>query len=52
MAVLVVLRLRIGIAWSVQEQDMVPADPWDLPLHMVLTEVELIEGLPAAGAVA
>ena len=44
--------LRVGIAWSVQEQDMVPADPWDLPLHMVLTEVELIEGLSAAGAVA
>lgn len=36
--------LRIGVAWSVQELDDVPADPWDLPLHMVLTEVELIEG--------
>lgn len=39
--------LRIGLAWSVQEQDAVPADPWDLPLDMLLTEVELIEGLPA-----
>ncbi|SCW68104.1 5-formyltetrahydrofolate cyclo-ligase [Sphingobium faniae] len=36
--------LRIGLAWSAQEQDAIPADPWDLPLHMVLTEVELIEG--------
>lgn len=36
--------LRIGIAWSVQELDAVPADPWDLPLHAILTEVELIEG--------
>ena len=36
--------LRIGLAWSVQEQDALPADPWDLPLHIILTEVELIEG--------
>ncbi|MGC4251262.1 MAG: 5-formyltetrahydrofolate cyclo-ligase [Sphingobium sp.] len=36
--------LRIGLAWSAQEQDMIPADPWDLPLHMIMTEVELIEG--------
>ncbi|MDX3901833.1 MAG: 5-formyltetrahydrofolate cyclo-ligase [Sphingobium sp.] len=38
---------RIGLAWSVQEQDAVPADPWDLPLQAVLTEVELIEGADA-----
>jgi 5-formyltetrahydrofolate cyclo-ligase len=37
--------LRVGLAWSVQEQDEVPADPWDLPLHLILTEVELIEGI-------
>lgn len=36
--------LRIGLAWSVQEMDAVPADPWDLPLHAVLTEIEYIEG--------
>jgi 5-formyltetrahydrofolate cyclo-ligase len=36
--------LRIGLAWSVQEVDDLPADPWDLPLDMVMTEVELIEG--------
>ncbi len=36
--------LRIGLAWSVQEHDALPADPWDLPLDIILTEVELIEG--------
>lgn len=36
--------LRVGLAWSAQEMDEVPADPWDLPLDMVVTEVELIEG--------
>ena len=39
--------LRIGVAWSAQELDAVPADPWDLPLDMVLTEVEVIEGTNA-----
>ncbi|UZW56773.1 5-formyltetrahydrofolate cyclo-ligase [Sphingobium sp. JS3065] len=36
--------LRLGLAWSVQEHDDLPADPWDLPLNLILTEVELIEG--------
>lgn len=36
--------LRIGLAWSAQELDNVPADPWDLPLDIILTEAELIEG--------
>lgn len=36
--------LRVGIAWSAQELDAVPADPWDLPLDIIMTEVELIEG--------
>lgn len=36
--------LRIGIGWSVQEYDDLPADPWDLPLDAILTETELIEG--------
>lgn len=35
---------RIGLAWSVQELDTVPCDPWDLPLHAVVTECEYIEG--------
>lgn len=36
--------LRVGIAWSAQQLDDVPADPWDLPLDIIMTEVELIEG--------
>lgn len=39
--------LRVGLAWSVQEYDDLPADPWDLPLNLILTEVELIEGMEA-----
>lgn len=34
---------RIGLAWSVQETDALPADPWDVPLHAVATEQEWIE---------
>lgn len=33
---------RIGIAWSVQELESVPADPWDAPLHAIATELEWI----------
>lgn len=33
---------RVGLAWSVQEVDMLPADPWDVPLHAVATEREWI----------
>lgn len=33
---------RIGVAWSVQEVDALPADPWDVPLHAVATEKEWI----------
>ena len=34
--------LRIGIAWSVQEFESLPADPWDMPLDAILTEAEWI----------
>jgi 5-formyltetrahydrofolate cyclo-ligase len=34
--------VRVGIAWSVQEVPVVPDDPWDVPLHAVLTEKEWI----------
>ena len=34
--------LRIGIAWSVQEFEHLPADPWDMPLDAILTEAEWI----------
>lgn len=30
--------LRIGIAWSVQQVPAVPVEPWDMPLHAVVTE--------------
>lgn len=33
---------RIGIAWSVQHVESLPADPWDVPLHAILTEQEWI----------
>ena len=34
---------RVGIAWSAQEIDAIPPDPWDVPLHAVLTEKEWIQ---------
>jgi 5-formyltetrahydrofolate cyclo-ligase len=34
--------IAIGVAWSVQETDTVPADPWDIPLDAILTEKEWI----------
>ena len=37
---------RIGLAWSVQEADALPADPWDVPLHAVATEQLWIEPTP------
>jgi len=36
--------VRIGVAWSVQEVDRLVADPWDVPLHAIMTEREWIEG--------
>jgi len=33
--------LRIGIAWSVQQVDALPCDPWDVPLHAIVTETDL-----------
>lgn len=33
---------RVGIAWSAQEVDALPADPWDVPLHAIATEKEWI----------
>ena len=34
---------RVGIAWSVQEVDALTPDPWDVPLHAIVTEAEWIE---------
>ncbi|HKR17325.1 5-formyltetrahydrofolate cyclo-ligase [Rhizorhapis sp.] len=36
--------IRIGVAWSGQERDDLVLDPWDMPLHAVVTEREFIEG--------
>lgn len=29
---------RFGVGWSLQEAETLPADPWDVPLHAVVTE--------------
>lgn len=36
--------IRIGIAWSGQERDDLVLDPWDMPLHAIVTEREFLEG--------
>ncbi|RYD61423.1 MAG: 5-formyltetrahydrofolate cyclo-ligase [Sphingomonadales bacterium] len=33
---------RLGVAWSVQEVETVPCDPWDQPLDMICTERKLL----------
>ncbi len=33
---------RIGVAWSVQRLEAIPADPWDMPLHAIATEQDWI----------
>lgn len=33
--------LRIGLAWSVQQVEQLPAEHWDMPLHMVITEARI-----------
>ena len=34
--------MRIGIAWSVQEVDALAPEPWDMALHIIVTEKEWI----------
>ena len=34
--------VRIGVGWSVQEVELLPYDPWDMPLDAILTEAEWI----------
>ncbi|MFX8156775.1 hypothetical protein ABTL03_20005 [Acinetobacter baumannii] len=36
----------MGIAWSIQQVPQVPVDPWDVPLHAILTETDWI--IPAS----
>ena len=33
---------RVGVAWSIQHVDSLPADPWDVPLHAIATETDWI----------
>ena len=33
---------RIGLAWSAQEVDDLPTDPWDMPLELIVTERAVI----------
>lgn len=30
--------MTIGLAWSIQQADTLPADPWDIPMDAILTE--------------
>ncbi|WBO23622.1 5-formyltetrahydrofolate cyclo-ligase [Sphingomonas abietis] len=34
---------RIGVAWSIQEVERLHPEPWDMPLHAIVTEKEWIE---------
>ena len=33
---------RLGVAWSVQQLLMIDTDPWDVPLHAVVTEQGMV----------
>ncbi len=35
--------LRIGLAWSVQQVDMLAAAPWDVPMDVIVTEQRFFE---------
>jgi len=37
--------IRIGLAWSVQEADSIPVESHDRPLHMIITESEIIQSV-------
>ena len=34
---------RVGVAWSMQQVEALAADPWDVPLHAIVTELGVIE---------
>jgi 5-formyltetrahydrofolate cyclo-ligase len=31
---------RVGVAWSVQKVEALPVEPWDVPLHNIVTELD------------
>lgn len=35
--------IRVGLAWSVQEADSIPVNDHDMPLHVIVTESEIIQ---------
>ena len=35
--------LKIGLAWSVQQVDHIPAQSWDVPLDLIVTEQRIFE---------
>jgi 5-formyltetrahydrofolate cyclo-ligase len=37
------IALRIGLAWSAQMVEALPVEPWDVPLHMIVTEQRIYE---------
>jgi 5-formyltetrahydrofolate cyclo-ligase len=39
---------RIGLGWSVQEVPALAPDPWDVPLHAILTELQWIDLMPSS----
>lgn len=40
--------LRVAPAYSLQVVNALPADPWDVPVHLLVTEREVIEAAPCA----
>jgi len=38
---------RVGVAWSMQQVESLPADPWDVPLNAIVTEKDWITPSPA-----
>jgi len=35
--------LKIGLAWSCQQVEALPVEPWDVPLDMIVTEQRIFE---------
>jgi len=35
--------VKIGLAWSCQQVDALPVEPWDVPLDVIVTEQRIFE---------
>jgi len=42
--------VRVGLAYAFQQVSMVPGDPWDIPLHVVITERGIVRCREGWGA--